>query len=128
MDYSPRQQLFDKVFMVSEEMGFDTHLNNPAEGTTYPFVVVDPVAMTSRKLSKNRIAGRLTSVVHLWSHESEVGKHDEIMNTLENRFIKLHRLNNVFVDFESINPRTLNVTEGNEKLQHGIIEVVYTFN
>lgn len=126
--YSQRQELFDELFKISTEHGFTTHLNNPPDGVGYPFVVIDPVTMRSRRLGKFKIAGTLSAVVHVWSHKNDVGTHDQMMFQIEKSMLGLEKLETVFLELESINPRTLNVTEGNEKLQHGIIEVTYKFN
>lgn len=126
--YSQRQELFDELFKTCTEHGFDTYLNNPPDSVNYPFIVIDPVAMQTRRLGKFKVAGTLSAVVHVWSHENDVGAHDQIMFQLENSMLKLEKLETVFIEMESISPRTMNVTEGNEKLQHGIIEVTYKFN
>lgn len=126
--YSQRQELFDELYKMSVEQGFNTHLNNPPDSVEYPFVVIDPVTMRSRRLGKFKIAGTLSAVVHVWSHEDDIGSHDQIMFQIENSMLGLNKLETVFLELESINPRTMNVTEGNEKLQHGIVEVTYKFN
>lgn len=125
--YSQRQELFDELYKMAVEHGFSTHLNNPVEDVAYPFVVIDPVTMRSRRLGKFKIAGTLSAVVHVWSAENNVGSHDQIMFQIEHSMLDLKKLDTVFLELESINPRTLNVTEGNDKLQHGIVEVTYKF-
>jgi len=126
--YSQRQELFDELYKMSVEHGFNTHLNNPPDSVEYPFVVIDPVTMRSRRLGKFKIAGTLSAVVHVWSHEDDIGNHDQIMFQIENSMLGLNKLETVFLELESINPRTMNVKEGNETLQHGIVEVAYKSN
>lgn len=126
-DYSPRQQLFDSLFRLSELQGNTTHLNNPGLEVSYPFVVIDPVVSASRKHGKHRLAGNLIATIHVWSHEHEVGDHDSIMFRFERTLMNLKELDSVYLELESLNPRSMNVTEGDDKLQHGIIQVNYKF-
>lgn len=124
MEYSQRQQLFDKVFILSQGLGFRTFDSLPGV-TEYPFVVINEPTLNSQYHGKFRIAGELLMSIHVWGHQQDKGAHDLIMYQLEQELMKLKRLDTVYLRLVTVTPSVNKVTEGNERLLHGVIDVTY---
>lgn len=123
--YSQRQELFDVVFLCSQNLGFRTYDRLPGSDAPYPFVVINGATLTGASHGKFRMAGTLAMTVDVWGHQNDRGAFDQIMFTLEQELMKIKRLATVFVELRTLTPSDIKVTEGDEVLLHGMIDVSY---
>lgn len=123
--YSQRQELFDVVFLCSQNLGFRTFDRLPSSQTEYPFAILRHPTLNSASHGKFRMAGTLEMNIDVWGHQNDLGSHDLIMFQLEQELIKLKRLSTVYVDLMAVSPSVVKLTEGDEELLHGVIQVSY---
>lgn len=59
------QQVYDALFGLSAELGYDTYNELPPPGTAYPFVYIGQITQTQR-FNKTHIYPGFTAVVDIW--------------------------------------------------------------
>lgn len=62
---SPDQELYDRVFEISQSLGFDTYDYLPAEGTRYPFVYLGQTQEMPRAI-KIAYTGEIAFTIHVY--------------------------------------------------------------
>ncbi len=82
MIYSPRQELYNAMFEVSETLGYSTYQFLPPAKTPYPFVVMGTMQSISSSL-KTAIQDQVTITINVWGDQEGWTKVDEMMLELE---------------------------------------------
>ena len=83
MKYSPQQELYDQIYIASEDLGFNTydHLPMQTENAEYPFVIVGENQLIPLNL-KTAIGGQLNQTIHVWGDEDMRFTVADILNQL----------------------------------------------
>lgn len=81
MNYSPQQELFDQLMIVSQSMGIDTYERLPMKEVPYPFVVIGENQLIPVNL-KTAIGGQISQTIHVWGDEEMRPTVSSIMNQL----------------------------------------------
>lgn len=81
MDYVPEQELFDQLYVESDQLGFDTynHLPLRTKNAKYPFVVIGDTQQIPINY-RTAIGGTFTVTLHIWG-DSE--SHYTVSNMME---------------------------------------------
>lgn len=61
----PTQELYDKIFEVSQSLGFDTYDYLPAKEVEYPFIQLANTQQTTLNL-KTAKGGLISQTIHVW--------------------------------------------------------------
>lgn len=66
--YVPEQELFDQLYIESDQLGFDTydHLPLRTENSKYPFVVIGDTQQIPINY-RNAVGGTFNVTIHVWS-------------------------------------------------------------
>lgn len=66
--YVPEQELFDQLYIESDQLGYDTydHLPLRTENANYPFVVIGDTQQIPINY-RNAMGGTFTVTIHVWS-------------------------------------------------------------
>lgn len=66
--YVPEQELFDQLYIESDQLGYDTydHLPLQTENAKYPFVVIGDTQQIPINY-RNAMGGTFTVTIHVWS-------------------------------------------------------------
>lgn len=83
MKYSPQQELYDQIYIASEDLGFNTydHLPMQTENAEYPFVIIGENQLIPLNL-KTAIGGQLNQTIHVWGDEDMRFTVADILNQL----------------------------------------------
>jgi hypothetical protein len=124
---SPQQQIYDAVFLISNNFGYRTVDYLPADDFGYPFVFVGE-QFDSDLRTKTSIYGNVVQTVHVYHSHRKRGELTTMMNNLKTGFRKLKRTENFYIACKSIEGQTLPDNSTSEPLLHGIIEVEFQFH
>lgn len=126
---APEQQLYDAMFITSQNMGYDTYQEKPQEAT-YPFVELDYVQMVPRA-TKSQILGTVHMQINVWGLRNDRKTVSDMTFNMFRaaRFLKMTGSENWRMDIERSDYQILKVTtEANEKLYRGQIEIAMNIN
>lgn len=124
---SPQQQIFDAVFSLSLNLGYDTYDFLPPKNAKYPFVYVGE-QFDQDRLTKSNIYGRVQQTIHVYHTVRNRRAVTDIMDRLRRECRALRRTENFHVSVRSANAQVTNETAGTEQLKHGILEIEFQFN
>ncbi|KGX88036.1 hypothetical protein [Pontibacillus litoralis] len=124
---SPKIQLFNVVFQISTDLGYQTIDYAPVSspGLTYPFVHVGESNSTDVINNKGIITGRISQTIHVWGYANDRALFSGMMDQLETSLRKLTRLKNYYIKLEELQSNEIYDNTTNDNLLHGIIQVEY---
>ena len=79
---SPRQELYDALFMASQDLGYTTFQYLPPGQTPYPFVVINDVQMYKVSL-KTAVQAHLVVTMHVWGDAESWTMVNDMLEQLE---------------------------------------------
>lgn len=124
---SPQQSIFDAVFLLSSNLGYDTYDFLPPKDAKYPFVYVG--AQFAQDLNtKTSVYGRVQQTVHVYDTVRNRRTVTDMMDAIKAECRKLKRTENFHITVKNINSQAMNETAGTDQLKHGIIEIDFQFN
>lgn len=125
----PQQQLFDGMFMKSEELGFDTYHFKPAGEASYPFVELGYTQLLPRT-TKTHILGTVYMQMNVWGTIDDRRSVSDMTFILFESARKLYetdtlkwRMRASGSDYQILKT----TTETNERLFRGQIEIQMEF-
>jgi hypothetical protein len=65
---SPGQELYDRLYIYSEDLHYDTYDQLPKDGTSYPFVVIGDIENMFSNY-KTEVGGRVAVTLNVWGTE-----------------------------------------------------------
>ena len=83
MIYSPQQELYDQLYIESENLGYTTydHLPMQSENAEYPFVIIGENQLIPLNL-KTAVGAQLNQTIHVWGDETMRFTVAEMLNQL----------------------------------------------
>lgn len=124
---NPQQELYDALFIRSQDLGFDTYDHLPLEGepAPYPFVVVGET-QTVKSATKTALQAEFYITCHVWGSEEQRLRVSQMMAQLDAAQI-LHSKHYAFVQqFNDTDQQQLQDTSvKNTVLNHGVITLAF---
>lgn len=129
MDYVPQQELYDQLYIESENLGYTTydHLPMRSENAEYPFVVLGSNQMITANY-KTAVGGHFSQTIDVWGDE-------EMRFTVTSMLNKLNQLGQGYLvtdHFRFVGRVGQNDTQiiqdtsvENTVLNHGILTLVF---
>lgn len=130
MIYSPQQELYDQLYIMSQNLGFDTydHLPMENENANYPFVVIGSNQLLPVNF-KTVVGGQLSQNIDFWGDEQMRLTVTSMMNQLTTAcyrelVTKHFRFQNRVAQTDSQIIQDTSVP--NTVLNHGILTLVFS--
>lgn len=126
MDKQPLELgIYNKLYELVTELGYDVHLSLPGLEAPYPFVVMGEIQemMMPNKTANKR---RFIFSYHIWGSSSQRTEVSEALNKLL-FFIYEFRINKyvVLLQKNTASKRILADNSTNDRLWHGILELEF---
>lgn len=124
---SPDQQIYDELFKISLELGYDTYNYLPPEGIEYPFVFIGEQISTDFT-NKTMVTGEVMQRIHVYGDKDKRRQVTDMMNNLIYQIRKITHTDTFYISIKSLRKQILLDTSTNETLLHGLIEIDFKFN
>lgn len=126
---SPDQELFDCIYINSENMGFNTydHLPMETENADYPFVEIGDVQQINIA-NKSVIGAQLTITLHIWGDAESrfvVSEMAEELSELANRTLITDHFRFVGRPSRTDKQILTDTSVENTVLKHGLLTLVF---
>lgn len=128
IDKSPEQVIYDAVFRVSAQLGYDTFTYLPSERVKYPFVFIGEV-FTEDRHNKTGVFGDVMVSVHVFHSYKKRAEVTEMLNQIKYRFYEMKKAENLYLRLRNGNIELMiDDTEAPNVLLHGLMDLNFTFN
>lgn len=124
---SPQQQIFNEVYKVCYQLGYDVYDYLPATEVSYPFVFLGE-QFDNDRVNKSTVTGLVTQIIHVYDDYRKRGDVTTMMDSIKRELRKLKHTNNFYITTRNINSQTLPDNSTAQALIHGIVEVEFSFN
>ncbi|MBN6206384.1 hypothetical protein JYK21_07955 [Ralstonia pickettii] len=129
MRKKPDQSIYDAIYKISLQLGFNTYNYLPAGNTPYPFVYVGETFKVSRRTKFNRF-GDYVVRVHVYADDPERSRKTvtEMLNVIENAFYGLKKTEGYQVLNHDTNGQIVDDNSTGTPLLHGLLSCEATLN
>ncbi|WP_339236899.1 hypothetical protein [Oceanobacillus sp. FSL W7-1281] len=129
MRKTPDQSIYDAIYKISMQLGYDTFNYLPDGKAPYPFVYVGETFNTSRRTKFNRF-GDYVVRVHVYANQPERNRKTvtEMRNAIENAFYRLKRTDGYQVLNHNTTGQVMDDNSTGTPLLHGVLSCEATLN
>lgn len=124
---SPQQQVYDKVFKVSEELGHLVTDYLPPGDTPYPFIFIGEQSDIDR-VNKTALHGEINQTVHVYNTIQSRSETSNIVQQLRSRYYNLKKTENFAVTVRQVQGTMLVDTTDTDPLWHAVLDLTIQFN
>lgn len=125
---NPYIELYDSIFKLSEELGFETYDHLPTDAASYPFVFLGE-QFSDDKITKTRTMGKSNLIIHVFHHDYRRRAADKLLWELKKAIYEMKTTENF--SWEVISSDTVTQYEqsaaGGNKLAHVILDITLEF-
>jgi hypothetical protein len=126
VDKSPTQAIFDEIYKISANLGYDTYTQTP-NTVGYPFVFIGEQFDTPNETKSWYEVGTVRTTVHLYGDENQRKKITEMARMIK-RQCKLLRTANVYtVAYQSCYIQLADDKSTSQLLRHGILDITFQY-
>lgn len=127
---APEIQLFNAVFRKSINLGYQTidYATQGEDGLEYPFVHVGESISSDVINNKEVITGRISQTIHVWGYADDRALFSNMVFQLKQELRGLSKLNNYYVELDSLSSNAVFDNSTDDRLLHGIIQAEYELN
>lgn len=128
MTIQPDQELFDAVFKICEDLGYDTYDYLPSEGTDYPFVYLGE-SQELPKETKTVIFGKIQQMIHIYGLQTERKQVSDMKGAILEQVRNLRKTKNFNwkISNNQTQPQMIPDKSTNTALWHGVIPLEMQF-
>lgn len=123
---SPQQQIFDKVFMESMNLGYSTFDFLPPDNQNLPFVYIGEQFDQDRR-TKGLLYADVQQTLHVYGDYRKRRQVTDMVDSLKVAIRKIKHTENFYIKINNITSQMITDDSTSERLWHGIIEVDLTF-
>lgn len=123
----PQQQLFNAIFSICLELGYDTFDHLPPEHQTLPFVHIGE-QFSQDRMTKRFLFGDVQQTINIYHNVKGRPELTSMVLELKQELHKLNKTNDFEWNVRSLSDQIIDDTTGSTPLKRAIIEVDYTFN
>lgn len=128
---SPQQQLFDEIFLISEELekeiGFKTYDYLPEHNYNLPFVFIGEQFNQDRE-TKTNVFGSVQQTINIYGKQTQRRLVAEIAGKLNHDIRKIKNTDNFYISVDNITGQTFFDNSSNTTFSRHIMEIDFTFN
>lgn len=124
---SPQLQVYNAIFSICQDLGYNTYDYLPANEVKYPFIYVGEQFNIDRLL-KGSLYGDVQQVIHLYHNYKKRREIADMKAKIKQKCWNLKKTDNFYVNVRGVQSRLLIDNSTPDTLLHGIIEVDITFN
>lgn len=124
---SPQLQIYNTVYKLCEDLGYDTYDYLPPSEVSYPFIFIGE-QFSQDEANKTAIHGSVQQTIHIYhTHENRKEVSEMIFNVQED-IRKLKNTDNYYVAIKGITNQMITDVSTDSVLIHGIVEIDFSFN
>lgn len=126
---SPEQAIFDAMYAISKELGYDTYLYRPIDEVGYPFVELSDT-QTFHRGTKDYILGRVPLTINIWGDFKKRNEVTLMSANLMDKALQIRSVDNYDfrLNINASNIRTMKDTTTNTPLWRIIMELEFKFS
>lgn len=124
---SPQQQLFDHLFLMSLNLGYETYMDLPPDGANYPFVYIGE-QFTNDIANKTNVMGEVTQYIRIYGSNESRRQVTDLVNDLVREIRKLRHTDTFYVSVNALRQQVMVETVTPSKPIVGRIEIDFKFN
>lgn len=119
---SPEQEIYNAIYDLCENLGYDVYEERPDDSATYPFVDLGEQFDQKNITNKDRLFGNTQVTVHVWHKSGKGGTWKEMISNIEREVWRLKSTPRFSLRINSVNKQYLDDKTTNSTLLHGIVE------
>lgn len=127
MQKAPDQIIYDAVFQVSQQLGYDTYMYLPPHEVAYPFVFLGEVFLEDRH-TKSGPFGDVQITAHVFHDYMKRSEVTSMMSQIKSNLYSLRKVGSIYVHFKRGNATIMIDDTTADTLLHGTLELDFTFN
>lgn len=124
---SPQLQIYNAIYAISSNRGYDTFDYLPANKVDYPFVFVGEQS-DQDLLTKTVVYGRVQQTIHIYGTIRQRRQVATMIDQIRHDCRLLTKTTNFNITLIGANGQIMNDNSAAEPLLHGILELEFTFN
>lgn len=127
--YDPQQELFSKLKIDLEALGYDVYDGFlPPDGTPYPFVYLGDCQQID-EATKSQVVGTVHQTIHVWSNTPKNrGTLSTILYDIKQACRKIDHTAHFAWTVRNLNQRILPDNTTKTPLLHGVVEAEFKFS
>lgn len=126
IDKSPTQAIFDEIYKISANLGYDTYVQTPPT-VGYPFVFIGEQFDTPNETKSWYEVGTVRTTVHLYGSSDQRKQLTDMAREIK-RQCKLTRIANVYtVAYQSCYTQFADDKSTSQLLRHGILDITFQY-
>lgn len=125
---NPYTELYNKIFKLSESLGYETYDHLPDDDASYPFVFIGEQFSTDQ-LTKTRTMGETNLIIHVYHYDRKRRETDTILGNLKKAIYELGQTENFKWEAVASTNQTFyeSTQEGGNNLSHAILDITLQF-
>lgn len=124
---SPQQQIYDAVFLLSMNLGYDTYNKLPSDGVSYPFVYIGE-QLSDDAVNKSTVTGLVTQYIRVYNNSDRRRETTDIVNNLIREIRKLRHTDTFYISVRRVHQQVMIETITPSQPLVGHIEIDFKFN
>lgn len=122
VNISPEQEVYNAIYDICGNLGYDVYEERPDDSATYPFVDLGEQFDQKTPTNKDRLFGNTQVTIHVWHTARKRGTFTEMIGNIEHEVWKLKSTPRFSLRINSVNKQFLTDNTTNVTLLHGVIE------
>lgn len=126
IEKSPEQEVFDAIFIESQNLGYRTFDYLPPGNTEYPFVFIGEIFQQDRH-TKSGLFGDIQATVHVYNHYRDRRETTTMRDSIKHAMYQKKQAGSINLTLKRGTGQIIIDDSFSQTLLHGILELEFTF-